>query len=42
MANLVGALRRIFARPAARRTIDVLSGAALITLGVRLAAVSRP
>lgn len=42
VANLVGALRRIFARPAARRTIDALSGAALITLGVRLAAVSRP
>ncbi|MFD1939917.1 LysE family translocator [Nonomuraea mangrovi] len=42
VANLVGALRRLFARSAVRRTIDGLTGAALIVLGVRLAASSRP
>ncbi|GII75149.1 lysine transporter LysE [Sphaerisporangium rufum] len=41
VANLVGALRRLFARPAARRAIDAVSGAALIALGVRLVTTSR-
>ncbi|MDF5753769.1 LysE family transporter [Spongiactinospora sp. TRM90649] len=41
LANLVGALRRLFARAAVRRVIDALTGTAMIALGVRLAA-SRP
>ncbi|MEV0594827.1 LysE family translocator [Nonomuraea cavernae] len=42
VANIVGALRKVFARPAVRRSIDGLTGAALIGLGVNLAASSRP
>ncbi|GAA2671755.1 LysE family translocator [Nonomuraea recticatena] len=42
VANLVGTLRRLFTRPAVRRTIDGLTGAALIALGVRLATSARP
>ncbi|MFI6290589.1 LysE family translocator [Nonomuraea sp. NPDC050790] len=42
VANLVSALRRIFARPAVRRTVDGLTGAALIALGVNLAVTARP
>ncbi|MFI6503273.1 LysE family translocator [Nonomuraea typhae] len=42
VANLVGALRRVFARPAVRRTVDGLTGAALIALGVKLAVTTRP
>ncbi|SEG97195.1 Threonine/homoserine/homoserine lactone efflux protein [Nonomuraea solani] len=42
VANIVGTLRRVFARPAVRRTVDGLTGAALIGLGVKLAATSRP
>ncbi|MFF5204919.1 LysE family translocator [Streptosporangium sp. NPDC000396] len=42
VANLVSALRRVFARPAVRRAVDALTGAALIGLGVNLAAASRP
>lgn len=42
VANLVGALRRVFARSAVRRAVDGLTGAALIGLGVKLAASSRP
>jgi threonine/homoserine/homoserine lactone efflux protein len=37
VANLVAALRRILRRPRVRRTIDGVSGAALIGLGARLA-----
>jgi hypothetical protein len=40
VANLVAAFRRLFSRPAVRRTIDGLSGAVLIGLGVRLAFTS--
>ncbi|MFI7701217.1 LysE family translocator [Nonomuraea sp. NPDC049480] len=42
VANIVGALRRVFARSAVRRAVDGLTGAALIGLGVKLAATSRP
>lgn len=42
LANLVGALRRVFARPAVRRAVDAVTGTALVALGVRLAATSRP
>jgi RhtB (resistance to homoserine/threonine) family protein len=42
VANIVGTLRRVFARPAVRRAVDGLTGAALIGLGVKLAATSRP
>ncbi|GAA2440319.1 LysE family translocator [Actinomadura vinacea] len=37
VANVVGALRRVFARERVRRTIDGVTGTALIGLGVRLA-----
>ncbi|XVQ15588.1 LysE family translocator [Spirillospora sp. CA-255316] len=37
VANVVGALRRVFSRERVRRAIDGLTGAALIGLGVRLA-----
>jgi threonine/homoserine/homoserine lactone efflux protein len=37
VANLVAAFRRLFARSRVRRTIDGLSGAALLGLGARLA-----
>lgn len=42
VANIVGTLRKVFARPAVRRSIDGLTGAALIALGVKLAATTRP
>ena len=42
VANIVGALRKVFARPAVRKAVDGLTGAALIALGVNLAAASRP
>ncbi|MGN9841979.1 LysE family translocator [Nonomuraea sp. H19] len=42
VANIVGTLRKVFARPAVRRAVDGLTGAALIGLGVKLAATSRP
>ncbi|MEU6712013.1 LysE family translocator [Nonomuraea sp. NPDC046802] len=42
VANIVGALRRLFARQAVRRVVDGLTGLALIALGVRLAASTRP
>lgn len=42
VANLVAALRRILRRPRVRRTIDALSGAALIGLAARLALRSAP
>ncbi|MEW2358939.1 LysE family translocator [Spirillospora sp. NPDC029432] len=40
VANVVGALRRLFARERVRRAIDGMTGAAMIGLGLRLA-VSR-
>ncbi|MEV0389102.1 LysE family translocator [Nonomuraea sp. NPDC050643] len=42
VANIVGTLRQVFARPAVRRTVDGLTGAALIGLGIKLAATNRP
>ncbi|MEV0612403.1 LysE family translocator [Nonomuraea sp. NPDC050404] len=42
VANVVGLLRKVFARPAVRRVVDGLTGAALIGLGVKLAASTRP
>ncbi|NBE99600.1 LysE family translocator [Nonomuraea sp. KC401] len=42
VATIVGTLRRVFARPSVRRTVDGLTGAALIALGVGLAASGRP
>jgi threonine/homoserine/homoserine lactone efflux protein len=42
LANLVGVLRAFFARPAVRRTVDAVTGATLIALGIRLAVASRP
>ncbi|MEV4174607.1 LysE family translocator [Nonomuraea sp. NPDC049709] len=42
VANVVGTLRRVFARSAVRRVVDGLTGAALIGLGIKLAASSRP
>ncbi|MFC5829802.1 LysE family translocator [Nonomuraea insulae] len=42
VANVVGALRKLFARPAVRRAVDGLTGIALIGLGIKLAASSRP
>ncbi|WP_199430749.1 LysE family translocator [Qaidamihabitans albus] len=41
VANVVGGLRRLFAVPRVRRTLDALTGALLIALGVRLAAQAR-
>jgi threonine/homoserine/homoserine lactone efflux protein len=38
VANVVGALRRMFNRPAIRRRIDAFTGFALVGLGIRLAA----
>jgi threonine/homoserine/homoserine lactone efflux protein len=40
VANLIAAIRRLFSRPAVRRTVEGLSGAVLIGLGVRLAFTS--
>jgi threonine/homoserine/homoserine lactone efflux protein len=37
VANLVAVLRRVFARPAVRRAVDAVTGAVLVSLGVRLA-----
>ncbi|MEV0235486.1 LysE family translocator [Nonomuraea sp. NPDC050786] len=42
VANVVGTLRKLFARPVVRRVVDGLTGTALIALGVKLAAASRP
>ncbi|TDD17434.1 LysE family translocator [Nonomuraea diastatica] len=42
VANIVGTLRKIFARPAVRKTVDGLTGAALIALGVKLATSGNP
>ncbi|NJP94749.1 LysE family translocator [Nonomuraea sp. FMUSA5-5] len=42
VANVVGALRRVFAKSAVRRAVDGLTGAALIGLGIKLATSTRP
>ncbi|MGP3931681.1 LysE family translocator [Nonomuraea sp. KM88] len=42
VATIVGTLRKVFARPAVRRTVDGLTGAALIALGVKLAGSGNP
>lgn len=42
VANVVGTLRALFARPAVLRAVDALMGAALIVLGLRLATSTRP
>ncbi|MET7333107.1 LysE family translocator [Nonomuraea sp. NPDC005650] len=42
VANVVSTLRRLFARPVVRRVVDGLTGTALVALGVRLAAATRP
>ncbi|MEO3887692.1 LysE family translocator [Nonomuraea sp. B5E05] len=42
VATIVGTLRKVFARPAVRRTVDGLTGAALIALGVKLATSGNP
>ncbi|PZG12445.1 LysE family translocator [Nonomuraea aridisoli] len=42
VAGMVGTLRKVFARPSVRRTVDALTGTALITLGLRLATTTRP
>ena len=41
VANVVGALRRLFARPAVRKAVDGLTGTVLIALGVNLAVAGR-
>jgi threonine/homoserine/homoserine lactone efflux protein len=38
LANVVGGLRRFFTRGRVRRTIDAVTGTAMIGLGVRLVA----
>ncbi|MGW2156352.1 LysE family translocator [Nonomuraea sp. NPDC001699] len=42
VANVVGTLRRVFARSGVRKAVDGLTGAALIALGVNLAVAGRP
>jgi RhtB (resistance to homoserine/threonine) family protein len=42
VANIVGTLRKVFARPAVRKAVDGLTGAALIALGVKLATSGNP
>jgi threonine/homoserine/homoserine lactone efflux protein len=42
VANVVGTLRKVFARPAVRKAVDGLTGVALIGLGVKLATSTRP
>ncbi|GAA3651556.1 LysE family translocator [Nonomuraea antimicrobica] len=42
VANVVGALRKVFARRSVRRAVDGVTGVALIGLGVKLAAAGRP
>jgi threonine/homoserine/homoserine lactone efflux protein len=41
VANLVGAFRRLFLRPRLRRAVDAVTGTALVTVGIRLAAATR-
>lgn len=42
VANVVSALRAVFARSAVRRTLDAFMGTALIALGINLATATRP
>ncbi|MFC4120827.1 LysE family translocator [Nonomuraea zeae] len=42
VANVVGTLRKVFARSAVRRIVDGLTGVALIGLGLKLATSTRP
>ncbi|WP_345403067.1 LysE family translocator [Nonomuraea salmonea] len=42
VANVVGALRKLFARPGVRRAVDALTGVALVALGLKLATSTRP
>lgn len=42
VANLVAALRRFLARPAIRRSLDALTGAVMVALGIRLAVSTTP
>lgn len=42
VANVVSMLSKVFAKPAVRRAVDGVTGAALIGLGIKLAASSRP
>lgn len=42
VATTVSALRRLFARPRVRSTLDAITGTALLALGVRLVTTSRP
>ncbi|BEL09606.1 LysE family translocator [Actinoplanes sichuanensis] len=40
VANLVAAMHRVLSRPAVRRSLDAVTGAVLVALGLRLAATS--
>jgi threonine/homoserine/homoserine lactone efflux protein len=42
VANLVAALRRVLARPVVRRSLDAVTGAVMIALGLRLAVSTTP
>ncbi|MEU3170231.1 LysE family translocator [Streptosporangium sp. NPDC006930] len=41
VVNIVGSLRRLFAKSAVRKTVDGLTGSALIALGIKLAVAGR-
>lgn len=42
VANVVGALRRLFVSPRVRRTVDAVTGTVLVGLGLRIATQARP
>lgn len=42
VANVVGALRRLFASSRVRRTVDAVTGTVLVGLGLRIATQARP
>ncbi|MBO3739738.1 LysE family translocator [Actinoplanes flavus] len=42
VANLVAALRRVLSRPVVRRALDAVTGAVLVTIGIRLAVSPAP
>ncbi|GAB3500292.1 LysE family translocator [Amycolatopsis cihanbeyliensis] len=42
VANVVGAMRRLFSTSRVRRTLDAVTGALLVALGLRLALQARP
>ncbi|WP_216212715.1 LysE family translocator [Amycolatopsis aidingensis] len=42
VANVVGAMRRLFTAPRVRRTLDAVTGTLLVALGLRLALQARP